>query len=283
MPLPLTIPTPPSVEEIIARYVALWLPVSQSGTVNSAQDQSSRSKVKRPSNSWVLFRTEYAKLEEVKNHGYTSREISNVAALVWRGLSQTEKAKWHILAQALKDKHAEIFPSYKYLVRSSFEEATRPASPIHSTVMAASGSFSKRAKQRTGLVWVALCHMSAKAADCFPFLQKTSRVRGVSTLSNISPTPTSTSENSNSSAAFELAGSNYSPPFIPHGDGVSFMDTFSVAQLATSEVAGSFQTPCTFEPDPYFVSLAASGTDAILRFLDEDADVLAGLRPRVAA
>jgi hypothetical protein len=48
--------------------------------------------------------------------------------------------------------------------------------------------------------------------------------------------------------------------------------------MATTQgEAASVQTLCTFEPHPFFVVLAAAGIEAIQRFVEEEADILAGV------
>jgi hypothetical protein len=186
----------------------------------------------------------------VQNQGYTSQDISRVASQVWRELSKTEKEKWDILAQALQEKHAQLFPGYQYMVRSSLRDATS----TDSTVSASSGSFSKRYKRRSGRVRLPRYYMSANVANKNFSLQKASRPRGVSSWYDGAWTP-------NSSVTSEESTSLASEASIP---------------MATWEPE-SVQTMCTFEPHPFFVALAAAGPEAIERFLEEDADILAGL------
>lgn len=169
MSLPLIFPTPPPIEQAVQRQAEIWLEAKAkmaAATVNSSPNQNpggrprKEDKVPRPSNIFMLFRAEFRKLEEVRQLGIDTRELSRHASSVWQQIGEEEKARWKPLALALKEKHAEVFPSYKYQVRSSFEEATREASSS-ATFTAASGSFSKLAKKRSGRVCISLNHMNA--------------------------------------------------------------------------------------------------------------------------
>src|ERR1700733_11542078 len=169
--LPFIFPTPPPTEQAVQRQAEIWLKAKAKMAATTAPSQNpgggprKEGKVPRPSNIFMLFRAEFRKVEEVRQLGIDTRELSRHASLMWQQIGEEGRAKWKPLAQALKKKHEEVFPSYKYQVRSSFEEATQEVSPASSaTVMAASGSFSKLAKKRSGRVCVSLNHMNAQAA-----------------------------------------------------------------------------------------------------------------------
>ncbi|PPR02183.1 hypothetical protein CVT24_011371 [Panaeolus cyanescens] len=68
-------------------------------------------KVKRPPNSFFLMRTELLKcLSRTPN----SAMASKVASVMWKNMTEEEKEPWVQLQDALKAKHAMLYPWYKF-------------------------------------------------------------------------------------------------------------------------------------------------------------------------
>ncbi|KAJ7019813.1 hypothetical protein C8F04DRAFT_878235, partial [Mycena alexandri] len=75
----------------------------------------------RPPNSFIIFRTEYARLH--RNHKSRARRdsikdltrtLSGKAADAWRELPPKQKQHYQHLAELAKEKHALEFPNYQY-------------------------------------------------------------------------------------------------------------------------------------------------------------------------
>ncbi|KAJ7504175.1 hypothetical protein B0H11DRAFT_1645005, partial [Mycena galericulata] len=79
-------------------------------------------KIPRPRNSFIIFRTEFARLHHnprgtrprrtsIKTLG---RTVSREAGDAWRALPPHEKHKYQRLAELEKERHAILYPDYQY-------------------------------------------------------------------------------------------------------------------------------------------------------------------------
>ncbi|KAJ7180872.1 hypothetical protein C8R46DRAFT_827606, partial [Mycena filopes] len=79
--------------------------------------------IPRPPNSFIIFRTEFARLHRNRNRGPRvrrdsikdlTRTVSAKAGDAWRQLSPAEKLHYKRLADIAKEKHAIEYPNYQY-------------------------------------------------------------------------------------------------------------------------------------------------------------------------
>lgn len=83
-------------------------------------------RIRRPSNSFLLFRSHYAH-ETGKNNGPATKDKvakdSKGAAEAWKSMSLEDKAHWKALAEQEKRDHKEKYPHYQYRRRPSKPKA----------------------------------------------------------------------------------------------------------------------------------------------------------------
>ncbi|KAJ2975553.1 hypothetical protein NUW58_g8317 [Xylaria curta] len=70
--------------------------------------------VKRPPNSWILYRQAHAAAVKEQNPGIHNSGISTIISATWRNLSEAEKQPWVDMAIAKKQEHDKKNPDYKY-------------------------------------------------------------------------------------------------------------------------------------------------------------------------
>lgn len=77
----------------------------------------------RPSNAFMLFRSDFWKFNKDLIAERDHRQISRMAAACWRALDEPRKAPYQDQARRLKDEHSQMYPQHKYNV-SAKERAT---------------------------------------------------------------------------------------------------------------------------------------------------------------
>lgn len=77
----------------------------------------------RPSNAFMLFRSDFWKYNKGSIAERNHRQISCMAAVCWRALDDARKVPYQDQARRLKDEHAQMYPQHKYNV-SAKERAT---------------------------------------------------------------------------------------------------------------------------------------------------------------
>ncbi|KAF9411000.1 hypothetical protein BGZ94_001466 [Podila epigama] len=87
-----------------------------------------RGKIKRSSNCFIRYRTD-VQPEIVKRYGQqNNKEISRLAGIWWKNEAEEVKSHYRKLAQEEKEKHALIFPNYKY---TPSKTNTKKAPEVH--------------------------------------------------------------------------------------------------------------------------------------------------------
>ncbi|KAF9259625.1 hypothetical protein L218DRAFT_659936 [Marasmius fiardii PR-910] len=81
--------------------------------------------IPRPSNAFMIFRSNYWALQKNNPTERDHRQISRLAAASWNKLSEKEKAPWRRLALIRKEEHARANPGYKYSPGSRKSEAQK--------------------------------------------------------------------------------------------------------------------------------------------------------------
>jgi len=77
----------------------------------------------RPSNCFMLFRSDYVKNHSGSNHrkrvpgAHSNMTLSTRASAAWKALPESEKAHWEKKAKLEKEAHALAYPDYQYRPR----------------------------------------------------------------------------------------------------------------------------------------------------------------------
>ncbi|PPQ99862.1 hypothetical protein CVT24_009613 [Panaeolus cyanescens] len=87
-----------------------------------AEFKDKKGKIRRPSNSWVLFLSSVTKVLKSQSFVDTEGEAvmlksigrSTVISMLWEALEEEEKNQWTLAAQELKDLHEVLYPEYKF-------------------------------------------------------------------------------------------------------------------------------------------------------------------------
>lgn len=77
----------------------------------------SPSHIRRPRNAFIIFRSEFCfKQKEASEQNVETdhRQISRIAAYIWRDLSEDEKAEYKRRAEEEKAAHKAAYPDYRY-------------------------------------------------------------------------------------------------------------------------------------------------------------------------
>jgi hypothetical protein len=99
-----------------------------------------KGEIPRPPNAWILYRSdknaeitaEYAE----NGKKITQCEVSTTVAQMWRAATPEERAHYEILAEQAKERHAAMYPGYKFQpkkpeqkAKEKAEKALRKATP----------------------------------------------------------------------------------------------------------------------------------------------------------
>ncbi|KAF9049099.1 PS42 protein, partial [Panaeolus papilionaceus] len=67
--------------------------------------------IKRPPNSFFIFRSEFRRQEIGRD---SQSDVSKLASIVWKRMSNEDKRPWYRLQLEVKAKHNALYPGYKY-------------------------------------------------------------------------------------------------------------------------------------------------------------------------
>ncbi|KAJ7509885.1 hypothetical protein B0H11DRAFT_1901250 [Mycena galericulata] len=113
------------------------LPSSSPLLLDTSSPQPEPDKIPRPRNSFIIFRTEFARLHHnprgtrprrtsIKTLG---RTVSREAGDAWRALPPHEKQKYQRLAELEKERHAILYPDYQYRPKRRENNVSPPSAP----------------------------------------------------------------------------------------------------------------------------------------------------------
>lgn len=71
-------------------------------------------KIKRPKNAFILYRSAMSKKIMKKNGSTNNQAVSKEAAVQWKNESEAVKQQYYDLAKLEAQRHAEMYPDYKY-------------------------------------------------------------------------------------------------------------------------------------------------------------------------
>ncbi|KAI1115532.1 hypothetical protein F5Y14DRAFT_449880 [Nemania sp. NC0429] len=89
------------------------------------EDPAEESYVKRPPNSWILYRKARHASVARENPGSSNSEISTIVSKEWRDMSEAAKKPWRDLAEDKKAEHRRLHPSYRFRPQSKREKRER--------------------------------------------------------------------------------------------------------------------------------------------------------------
>ncbi|KAF2970658.1 hypothetical protein GQX73_g2876 [Xylaria multiplex] len=81
---------------------------------NDDEDNDDKPHVKRPCNSWILFRQAHHPIIAQKYPKIHNSQISKIISNIWKNMTKEEKKPWVDLALAKKEEHKRLNPGYKY-------------------------------------------------------------------------------------------------------------------------------------------------------------------------
>ncbi|KAI0537516.1 hypothetical protein GGR58DRAFT_502091 [Xylaria digitata] len=81
---------------------------------NDDEHDDEKPHVKRPPNSWILFRQANHSIIMKKYPKIHNSEVSKIISAIWKGMSKAEKKPWVDLAAAKAVEHKLLHPGYKY-------------------------------------------------------------------------------------------------------------------------------------------------------------------------
>ncbi|KAK0440275.1 hypothetical protein EV421DRAFT_1737347 [Armillaria borealis] len=85
---------------------------------SSPSTQSDEPHIPRPSNAYIIFRSEFVALHK-ESLSKTQQKASKLAGAAWRQLPKEIKDHYKGLAKERKEEHARAYPGYKYKPRRS--------------------------------------------------------------------------------------------------------------------------------------------------------------------
>ncbi|KAK0470776.1 hypothetical protein IW261DRAFT_1515589 [Armillaria novae-zelandiae] len=78
----------------------------------------------RPRNEFILFRCQFVRQHCVPpSVEKDNRNISRIAGFVWRGMNDSQKLPWKVLAEEEKIEHARLYPDYKFQPKKRSRDA----------------------------------------------------------------------------------------------------------------------------------------------------------------
>ncbi|MCO5585110.1 hypothetical protein L7F22_039042 [Adiantum nelumboides] len=100
--------------------------------IKSAQEKSHARKrpagyVKRPQNSFILYRTHVTKNNLIPEEYQINRsqDKSRIIGMMWKSLSPEERKPWEDLSRETHEEHLKMFPSYRYKPESVKKDKTK--------------------------------------------------------------------------------------------------------------------------------------------------------------
>ncbi|OJA16605.1 hypothetical protein AZE42_09257 [Rhizopogon vesiculosus] len=71
--------------------------------------------IPRPRNAFILFRCDFVLQKKIPGHVENDhRNLSRIAGKIWRGMKKEQQKPWIDLALQEKERHAKMYPGYKY-------------------------------------------------------------------------------------------------------------------------------------------------------------------------
>ncbi|KAH7914878.1 hypothetical protein BJ138DRAFT_1142801 [Hygrophoropsis aurantiaca] len=71
--------------------------------------------VPRPRNAFILFRCDFVRQRKIpESVEKDNRNLSRIAGRLWQEMSEQDKQPWVVLAMKEKQKHAAMYPNYRY-------------------------------------------------------------------------------------------------------------------------------------------------------------------------
>ncbi|KAG0706989.1 hypothetical protein DFH29DRAFT_872018 [Suillus ampliporus] len=72
--------------------------------------------IPRPRNAFILFRCDFVQQKKIPgNVERDHRNLSRIAGKIWRGMKKEQQKPWIDLALQEKERHAKMYPGYKYM------------------------------------------------------------------------------------------------------------------------------------------------------------------------
>ncbi|KAG1743821.1 hypothetical protein EDB19DRAFT_541463 [Suillus lakei] len=72
--------------------------------------------IPRPRNAFILFRCDFVQQKKIPGHVECDhRNLSRIAGKIWRGMKKEQQKPWIDLALKEKERHAKMYPGYKYM------------------------------------------------------------------------------------------------------------------------------------------------------------------------
>ncbi|KAG2745471.1 hypothetical protein P692DRAFT_2082240 [Suillus brevipes Sb2] len=72
--------------------------------------------IPRPRNAFILFRCDFVQQKKIPGHVESDhRNLSRIAGKIWRGMKKEQQKPWIDLALKEKERHAAMYPGYKYM------------------------------------------------------------------------------------------------------------------------------------------------------------------------
>ncbi|KAJ7222277.1 hypothetical protein GGX14DRAFT_663109 [Mycena pura] len=115
----------------------------------SSQDQHTPPHVPRPSNSWIIFRSDYFQEQRAKATQQNSMlELNRQAAQLWHSMSEEARRPYKELADKIKAEHEVQHPDYRYSPRRKTGHRAQAPAPTsrkrHISSSQTSGMHSNR-------------------------------------------------------------------------------------------------------------------------------------------
>lgn len=115
--------SPQSIERLSAFADQRELPTPDLHSECRGRRKGKNGNAPRPSNAFMLFRSDFWKFNKDLIAERDHRQISRLAAACWRALEEPRKVPYQDQARRLKDEHAQMYPQHKYNM-SAKEKAT---------------------------------------------------------------------------------------------------------------------------------------------------------------
>ncbi|KAG1734872.1 uncharacterized protein EDB91DRAFT_1145726, partial [Suillus paluster] len=81
--------------------------------------------IPRPRNAFILFRCDFVQQKKIPGNVESDhRNLSRIAGKIWRGMKKEQQKPWIDLALKEKERHAKMYPGYKYM---PVQHASKPA------------------------------------------------------------------------------------------------------------------------------------------------------------
>ncbi|GAW22443.1 hypothetical protein ANO14919_119800 [Xylariales sp. No.14919] len=81
---------------------------------NDDEDYSEENHIKRPPNSWILFRQAHHAIIMQQYPKIHNSQVSKIISAKWKSMSKVEKKPWFDLAVVKAEEHKQLHPGYKY-------------------------------------------------------------------------------------------------------------------------------------------------------------------------